>query len=81
MVNVRVEELRDIPASIVIGKGDDFQTESLTVPVIILRQHMLWVEAPDEDPILVNGNPHPIPQQANFHPQPAEPFPRSPATS
>ena len=26
LVNVRVEELRDIPASVVIGEGDDIQT-------------------------------------------------------
>ena len=37
MVKVRVEELRDIPNSIVIGEGYDFQTGSLTVPVVILQ--------------------------------------------
>lgn len=36
MVKVRVEELRDIPTSIVFGEGYDFQIESLTVPVVIL---------------------------------------------
>lgn len=61
MVKVRVEELRDIPASIVFGEGDDLQTGSLTVPVVILQQQILGVEEPDEDPIPPHGNPHPVP--------------------
>lgn len=68
MVKVRVEELRDIPASIVFGEGNDFQTDSLTVLVVILQQQILGVEAPDEDPIDPHGNPHPVPPQANYHP-------------
>lgn len=67
LVKVRVEELRDIPASVVIGEGEDIQTESESVPIVILQQHMLGAEAPDEDPIPPDGNPHPIPLQANFH--------------
>lgn len=68
LVKVRVEALRDIPASIVIGEGNDFQTDSQTVPVVILQQRMLGEQAPDEDPIDPHGNPHPMPQQENFHP-------------
>lgn len=63
MVKVKVEVLRDILASVVFGEGDDgFQSGSLTVPVVILQQTILGAEAPDEDPIPDNGNPHPIPQ-------------------
>lgn len=68
MVKVRVEELRDIPTSIVFGEGYDFQTGSLTVPVVIIQHQILGVEAPDEDPVAPHGNPHPMPQQANYHP-------------
>ena len=68
MVKVRVDQLSDIPASLVFGEGYDFQTDSLTVPVVILQQQILGGEAPDEDPIDPNGNPHPAPHMANFHP-------------
>lgn len=67
MVKVTVEELRDIPASVVVGEGDDFNSDSLTVPVVILQQQILGAEPPDEDPIHPYGNPHPVPQQAHFH--------------
>ena len=67
MVKVRVEELRHIPTSIVIGEGDDFQSGSHIVPVVILQQRILGAEPPDEDPIPPNGNPHPVPQQPHFH--------------
>lgn len=67
LVKVRVEELRDIPSRIVIGEGGDFQTESKFVHVVILQQHMLGAEAPDEDPIEPHGNPQPRPNQENFH--------------
>lgn len=66
MVKVKVEELRDIPASIVFGDAD--HTDSITVPVVILQQQILGAEPCDEDPIHPNGNPHPAPQQDNFHP-------------
>ena len=49
MVKVKVEELRDIPASIVIGEGDD--TATLFVPVVMLQDTMLGTVAPDENPI------------------------------
>lgn len=62
LVKVRVEALRGIPASLVVGEGNDFQIDSDTVPVVILQQQILGEEAPDEDPIPPNGNPHPIPQ-------------------
>lgn len=65
-VKVKVEELRDITANIVFGDGD--HTDSLTVPIVILQQQILGAEAPDEGPIPPNGNPHPVPQQANYHP-------------
>lgn len=68
MVKVKVEELRDIPASVVIWEGDDFQFESHTVTVVILEQNILGLEAPDEDSIHPFGNPHPMPQHAHFHP-------------
>lgn len=68
MVKVRVEELKDIPASVVIGEGHNFQTDSLTVPVVIIQQQMLGTEAPDVDPIPNDGNPHPRPHQPHFHP-------------
>lgn len=41
LVKVRVEALRDILVSLVVGEGNDFQTDSLTVPIVILRQLML----------------------------------------
>ena len=68
MVQVRVEELSDIPVSIVFGEGDRFQSGSLTVPVVILHHQILGAIPPDEDPILPHGNPHPAPPQVNFHP-------------
>lgn len=68
MINIRVGELRDIPASIFFGEGDDYQTESLIVPIVILQQQILGIEALDEDPVLQNGIPHPVSQQGNFHP-------------
>lgn len=68
MVHVRVEELSDIPNSIVFGEGDRFQSGSLTMPVVILQQQILGEVPPDEDPIPPHGNPRPIPQQDVFHP-------------
>mgnify|MGYP006269576147 CR=1 FL=1 len=68
MVQVRVEELSDIPVSIVFGEGDRFQSGSLTVPVVILQHQILGAIPPDEDPIPPHGNPHPAPPQVNFHP-------------
>ena len=64
MVKVKVKELRDIPASIVFGEGDDFQTKSWTVLVVIQQEEMLGVVAPDQDPIPAHANPHPILHQA-----------------
>ncbi|KAE8775251.1 rRNA N-glycosidase [Hordeum vulgare] len=68
MIKVRVEELRYIPASLVISEGDDFQSECHLVGVVILQQSMIGTEARDEDPIDPHGNPHPVPQQPHFHP-------------
>ena len=66
MVKVKVEELRDIPASIVFGDGEN--SDSLTCPVVILQHQILGVEPHDEDPIQPHGNPYPMPLQENFHP-------------
>ncbi|XBH85324.1 hypothetical protein VPH35_073267 [Triticum aestivum] len=66
MVKIKVEELRDISTSIVFGDGDN--SDSLTVPVVILQHHILGEEPHDEDPVDPHGNPHPIPNQVNFHP-------------
>ncbi|KAE8790419.1 hypothetical protein D1007_35272 [Hordeum vulgare] len=66
MLKVKVEELSDIPSSIVFGDGTNL--DSLTVPVVILQHEVLGVEPQDEDPIHPFGNPHPIPLQENYHP-------------
>ncbi|XP_044448657.1 uncharacterized protein [Triticum aestivum] len=65
LIKIKVEELSDIPASVVFGNADS--TDSLTVPVVILQHQLLGMEAPDEDPIPPHGNPHPHPPHANFH--------------
>lgn len=67
MVKVRVEELKDIPASVAIGEGHNSK-HSLTVPIVIVQQEMLGVEPPDVDPIPIDGNSYPRPHQPHFHP-------------
>ena len=66
MVKIKVEELRDIPSSIVFGDGE--HSDSLTVPVVILQHHVLGEEPHDEDQIPPFGNPHPQPTRPHHHP-------------
>lgn len=59
VVQIRVEAPRDVPASIVVGESEDEHSKSWTVPVVIVQQEILGGGPPDEDPIPVDGNPHP----------------------
>lgn len=68
MVKIRVEALRDVPVSIVVGESEDEHSESWTVPVVIVQQEILGGGPPDVDAIPVDGNPHPQPLNQNFHP-------------
>ena len=68
MVKIRVENLSDVPVSIVVGESDDPNAESWSVPVIILQQDLLGAGPPEEDPVPVDGNNHPQPVNNFFHP-------------
>lgn len=68
IVKIRVEELSDVPASIVVGESEEFHGESETVPIVIIHQNILGECPPDENPIPPDGNPHPLPDHPNFHP-------------
>lgn len=68
VVKIGVEELRNIPASIVVGELEDLASESWTVPVVIVQQEILGGGPPDEDQVPVDGNPHPQPTNLFFHP-------------
>ena len=66
MVKIRVDDLTDVPISIVLGESEDPNSESWTVLVIILQQELLGGGPPIEYHVPVDGNPHP--QLANpFH--------------
>lgn len=68
VVKVKVEELRVVPSSIVVGESDDFYSEPWTMPVVILQQEILGGGPPNEDTNPVDGIPHPLPLNTNFHP-------------
>lgn len=61
VVKITIEELSNIPISLIVVETDDFQPESLTIPVVIIEQNILGGGPPDEDPILIDGNTHPLP--------------------
>lgn len=67
-VKIKVDELRDIPASIVVGESDAHNAESWIVPVVIIQHELLGGGPSDEDPVPVDGNPHPQSANPNFHP-------------
>ncbi|XBI87326.1 hypothetical protein VPH35_025439 [Triticum aestivum] len=68
MVKIRVDLMSDVPISIVVGESDDPNAESWTVLVVIIQQEPLGGGPLDEDPIPVDGNPHPQPVNLFFHP-------------
>ncbi|KQK21467.1 hypothetical protein BRADI_1g60941v3 [Brachypodium distachyon] len=62
IVKVRVEALADIPFSLQFTHGNDFNAESWTVPIYILSQCMMGLEAPEEqDPPDDDHGHHNIP--------------------
>ncbi|KAI4972096.1 hypothetical protein ZWY2020_003021 [Hordeum vulgare] len=68
MVKIRVDELRDMPSSIIVGESNDLNSESWTVQVVIIQHEMIGEGPPEQDPIHVDGKPHPLPLKLNFHP-------------
>ena len=50
VVKVNVEELKDVPSSIVVGESDGFNSESWTLPIVILQKEILGGGPTDEDP-------------------------------
>ncbi|SPT17505.1 unnamed protein product [Triticum aestivum] len=68
LVKIRVEELRDIPSSILLTGSNEFRGDSWSCPVSILQQRLIEQGPADEEPVPLDGNPHPIPQQPHFHP-------------
>lgn len=68
MIKVKVEELRDIPASIVLSGKENILGESWSCPIVIVQQNLIREGPPDEEPVPPNGNPHPMPENENFHP-------------
>lgn len=67
-MKVRVDELKDIPSSIVLSSSDNILGDSWTCPETIVHQGMVGGGLPDEDPTPNNGDPHPMPDQDHFHP-------------
>lgn len=69
VVRVKIDALRDVPASILISGAKNFSGQSWTCSVIIFDMP-IGNPLPDEDPVPSNGNPHPRSQE-QFH-QPNE---------
>lgn len=59
LVKVKVDELKDIPISIVIRGTKHYIGESWTCPVVIPHDNLQREEPADEDPVPEDGNPHP----------------------
>lgn len=75
IIKARVIDLELIPNSIKITEGDDFLSESWTIPCLILAQNLLGAGPPDEDdPPEDGGNPHPPPPQPWDQPPPLPEF-------
>jgi hypothetical protein len=68
LVKIRVEELKDVPSSILLTGTNEFRGGSWACPVSILQQKLIEDGPADEEPIPQDGNPHPIPEQPHFHP-------------
>lgn len=68
VVRVKIDALRDIPASILVSGAKNFSGQSWTCPVIIFEDMPFGNPPPDEDPVPANGNPHPRPQEQFHHP-------------
>lgn len=58
-VKVRVEAPADNPFSLQFSHGNDFNAESWTVPIYILSQRLMGMEA--QDPSDDGETPHPLP--------------------
>ncbi|XBI96381.1 hypothetical protein VPH35_032670 [Triticum aestivum] len=67
LIKVYVDALKEIPASIVVS-SDKKEGESWTCPVIIIHDSPVGEGPPEEDPIPVDGNPHPRPDDDHRHP-------------
>ncbi|KAI4990574.1 hypothetical protein ZWY2020_038937 [Hordeum vulgare] len=68
LVKFRVEDMRDVPINLVVGELDEPNSESWTVPIVIVQQELLLAHPPEEDPVAPEGNPHPPPNNPFFHP-------------
>ena len=68
MVKIRVDEMRDVPISIMVWESNDRNSESWTVLVVIVQQELVGVGPPEEDPIPIDGSPHPQPANPFHHP-------------
>ena len=67
-VKVRIDALSDVPVSLAVTGDRHFEGESWTCPVIIFQEELLGGGPPDEDPVPVDGNPHPRPPEQHHHP-------------
>lgn len=58
-IKVRIDVLQDIPISIVVSDANQLMSHSWTCPVVIFQDQPLGGPLAEEDPIPVDGNPHP----------------------
>lgn len=58
---VKIDALKDIPASILVSGAKNSSGQSWTWPVIILEDMPIGNPPPDKDPVPKNDNPHPRP--------------------
>ncbi|XP_073366488.1 uncharacterized protein [Aegilops tauschii subsp. strangulata] len=67
-MKVKVDALKDVPASLVVFGAKNFSGQSWTCPVVIVDDNPIGVPPPDEDPVPEDGNPHPRPPEQFHHP-------------
>lgn len=68
LVKIGVEELKDIPSSILLSGSESVRGDSCACPVTILQQRLIVDGPQDEEAVPEDGNPHPIIEQQHFHP-------------
>ncbi|SPT17777.1 unnamed protein product [Triticum aestivum] len=67
-LKVKVDALKDVPASLVVSGAKNFSGQSWTCPVVIVDDNPIGVPPPDEDTVPEDGNPHPRPPEQFHHP-------------
>lgn len=67
-LKVKIDALKDVPASLVVSGAKNFSGQSWTCPAVIFQDILIGGPPAEEDPVPDDGNPHPRPEEQFHHP-------------